>query len=94
MLFEDEGSREVRFKAMLQYLILREACEFDDEFLIVDNTGAGVKDNTHMKTKKDKFKSESAKKILSAMESKFLDFFVDDDLVENLFSLTEFFYFR
>lgn len=66
-------------------MILREACKFDDEFSRGDNTDAGVKDNTHMQTEKDKFKSESAKKILSAMESKFLDFFVEDDLVENLF---------
>jgi hypothetical protein len=84
MLLEDEDNRQKRFKAMLQYLILREACEFDDRFP-TGVSGAGDGDGVEVQSNKDEFKTESAKKILSAMESKFLDFFVDDDLVENLF---------
>jgi len=54
MLLEGQDDRETRFKAMLQYLILREACEFDDKFL-GDDLGAGVKDGSQLQ-KKNKFK--------------------------------------
>lgn len=84
MLFENEDNRQKRVKAMLQYLILREACEFYDRFPRGDDNKAEVEDVSKAQNK-EKFKTESAEKILSAMESKFYDFFVDDDLVENLF---------
>ncbi len=76
--------RETRFKAMLQYLILREACEFNDKFPR-DASGAGVKDGleTQGNADEDKFKIESAEKILREMELKFFNLFVEDDLVEN-----------
>ena len=62
--------REKRFKAMLQYLILREACDFESN---VNDT----------EEKKAQYAKESAEKILTKMELKFYDLFVKDDLVEN-----------
>ena len=72
MLSEGLEDRGKRFKAMLQYLILREACDFE-----CDNAVNEVGE------KKAQHASESAEKILSAMESKFFDLFVEDDLVDN-----------
>ena len=64
--------REKRFKAMLQYLILREACEFKSDNAVTDKV-----------EEEAQYASESAKKILKEMELKFYDFFVEDDLVED-----------
>lgn len=72
MLSEGQKDREKRFKAMLQYLILREACEFKSCNEVADKV-----------EEEARYASESAEKILSAMESKFFDLFVEDDLVEN-----------
>ncbi len=74
--------REARFKAMLQYLILREACEFDDKFPR-DDSGAGDALEASRKKQEDEFKKKSAEKILREMELKFYDLFVEDDLVED-----------
>ena len=77
MFFENEDNRQKRVKAMLQYLILREACKFDNNFPI-GGLGAedGVGDGVEVQSNKDELKTASAKKILSEMESKFFDFFV------------------
>ena len=58
--------REARFKAMLQYLILREACDFESNVNDTDE-------------KKAQYENLSAKKILKEMELKFYDLFVKDD---------------
>ena len=82
MLLEKEEDRKKRFKAMLQYLILREACEFKSNVtdLVTDvatDAANGVDE------KKATYASESAEKILKEMELKFYDLFVKDDLVED-----------
>ncbi len=63
---------EARFKAMLQYLILRKACEFEGNNPVSDKV-----------EEEAQYASESAKKILKEMELKFYDLFVKDDLVED-----------
>ena len=78
MLLEKEEDRKKRFKAMLQYLILREACEFKSNVTdLVTDAANGVDE------KKATYASESAEKILKEMELKFYDLFVKDDLVED-----------
>ena len=72
MLLEKEEDREKRFKAMLKYLILREACESE-----------GNNPVNELAEKKAVHASESAEKILKEMELKFYDLFVKDDLVED-----------
>ena len=72
MPLEKEEDRKKRFKAMLQYLILREACEFEGNNPVSDKV-----------EEEAQYASESAKKILKEMELKFYDLFVKDDLVED-----------
>ena len=58
MPLEKEEDRKKRFKAMLQYLILREACEFEGDNPV-----------NEFAEEKAVHASESAKKILKEMES-------------------------
>jgi hypothetical protein len=90
MLLEGEENRKKRFKAMLQYLILREACEFKSNVtdLATDasthaTTDAATDAANGVDEKKATYAKESAEKILREMELKFYDLFVKDDLVED-----------
>ena len=82
MLLEGQDDRETRFKAMLQYLILREACEFDDRLSV--DSGAGVGGGSEVQKKE-----ESAEKILREMKLKFYDLFVEDDFPGNPYSILQ-----
>lgn len=81
---EDRGKR---FKAMLQYLILREACEFEGDNAVKEvgekKAENAIEPPNEANEKKAQYAKKSAEKILKEMELKFYDFFVEDDLVEN-----------